>query len=160
MADNRYRIKEIERLVNQQPSADLFWEVYGHITDALRRTSREGVGTSGTPGFGFGVKRDVKMSDGRIRKEWHFTVRAYKDSEAVRISCFPVATRHCPERFDELATLFPWDNFPGPFDKTWDAEPLGLTIASMSRWREHGQAFLDALEIVGYCVRAELGEDD
>lgn len=160
MADNRYRIGEIEHLVNQQPSADLFWEVYGHITDALRRTSRDGVGTPSTWGFGFGVKRDVKLPDDRIRKEWHFTVRAYEESEAIRLSCFPVATRHCPERFDELATLFPWDNFTGPFDKTWNAEEVGLTIASLSRWREHGQAFLDALEIVGYCVRAELGEDD
>ena len=160
MADNRYRIKEIEHLVNQQPSAKLFWEVYEHITGTLQRTSREAVGTPNTWGFGFGVGRNVKMSDGCIRKEWHFTVRAYEESEAVRISCFPVATRHCPERFDELATLFPWDNFPGPFDKTWDAEPIGLTIASMSRWREQGQVFLDALEIVGHCVRAELDEDD
>ena len=160
MAANRYRIKEIERLSNQQPSADLFWEVYGHITSALQRTSREGVGTSGTPGFGFGVKRDVKMSDGRIRKEWHFTVRAYKDSEAVRISCFPIAIRHCPERFEELATLFLEDEFEGPFNKDWGPKGVGLTIASMSRWREHGQVFLDALEIVGHCVRAELGEDN
>ena len=160
MADNRYRIKEIEHLVNQQPSADLFWEVYEHITSALQRTSRDAVGTPSTRGFGFGLKRDVKMPDGRIRKEWHFTVRAYEESEAIRISCFPVATRHCPERFNEMAVLFPWDNFTGPFDKTWDAEEVGLTITSMSRWRQHGQVFLDALELVGTAARAELADRD
>lgn len=160
MADNRYRIPEIERLVNQQPSADLFWEVYEHITRTLQRTSRDGVGTPGTQGFGFGVKRDVKMPEGHIRKEWHFTVRAYEESEAIRLSCFPVATRHCPERFDELAMLFPWDSFTGPFDKTWNAEEVGLTIASMSRWREYGQVFLGALEVVGTAVRAELADSD
>ena len=42
MADNRYQIKEIEYLANQQPSADLFWEVYEHITSTLQRDLARG----------------------------------------------------------------------------------------------------------------------
>lgn len=158
MADNRYRIGDVKRLVDQQPSAELFWEVYRHITTALQRTSREAVGTRNIPDFGFGLTRDAKTTDGHIRKRWHFTIRACEGYEGIRISCFPAATRHCPEKFDHLATLFPSDNFPGPFDKTWDTEEIGLTIASMSRWREHSAYFLDTLEVVGSGVRAEIND--